>query len=127
MAFSNTSYFAGVGTAFAAIALGFAGGAVQTCTVNTNGGPYSFAPTLNVFSPSGGVGAVLRARMQVSQINVRTQGQGYTNPTVSLTPYYKAQAPDTATKQAGLLYAWMRRIIENYCNSPVYELAPVAA
>jgi Pectate lyase superfamily protein len=74
------------GTVSATATANLSGGGVSTVTVNTGGGPYPSAPTVQ-FSGGGGSGATATAVLTtgvVSSITVVSAGTGYTSaPTVS--------------------------------------------
>lgn len=88
-------------------------GQITAVPIVTAGGPYNFPPTLVVADTSGGTGAVLTAQLGVSALVGQSGGQGYSNPAVTFTPWFKSIVPDAfPTAQAASVQSWMQDVIQ---------------
>jgi hypothetical protein len=106
------------------------GGSINTVTINTNGGPYNVPPTLTITDAGGGAGQTVTAQLGLSGIVMTALGQSYTNPVVTVTPYFKSGiAPDAAgvLSQAQIVQSWMKGVLQAAMNVSIIPALNVVA
>jgi hypothetical protein len=112
-----------VGTA----SLSFSGGQISGVTILTNGTGYVQPPTVVIYDPSGlGSGGVITTSLGLSNIVVDYPGLGMTtNPTVVLTPYFKAVFPDSSNQATPFENFPLFWALQKATASQVVPAAPV--
>lgn len=105
------------------------GGAISAVNIVTNGGPYNVPPVLTIADPGGGSGQTVVAQLGLSGIIATAPGKSYTNPVVTLLPYFKSLNPDAAgaLTQAESVQSWMQSVIQRAMNVSIVPSLGVVA
>lgn len=101
------------------------GGVVTGVTLVTPGDGYVGVPTIVITDPThAGSGAVIHASMAVGKVVLSAGGNGYTDPEVTLTTYFKSLFPDSSD-QRGPLFNLLTAAISSAVATPVIASSPV--
>jgi hypothetical protein len=101
------------------------GGHVITIGIPDSGDGYISVPQILLIDPSlAGSGAVLTPSMEVDKIVVTNGGEGYQNPSVILTPYFKVLFPDVGDQRKPL-FNLITTALSKATRTQVVASAPV--
>jgi hypothetical protein len=102
-------------------------GAFMGVTIVSPGSGYNRFGTLVIVDSSGaGSGAVGIMSLKPVSIKMFSGGNGYTGPTMTLTPAFIARCPDSGN-QAGMIKGWMKSVLAQLTGLAIQELAPVVS
>jgi hypothetical protein len=99
-------------------------GVITAVNLTQTGHGYIAVPNV-VITDSTGAGAILRPRMRIDRIDVRSTGLGYTSSaSLVLTPFFKAAFAD-GTDQTRPFSRFMEKAIKQGARTPIRALTPV--
>jgi hypothetical protein len=99
-------------------------GVITAVTVTGTGGNLTTFAEVEFDNTGGGSGAVAYVALKPISISMQQLGQGYTAPSLVVTPFFSDCAPD-ASNQAGCFANWMTQVLATGVQSVVKALAPV--
>ena len=105
------------------------GGVITGINVVSPGSGYNRFATLVFTDTGGGSGAVGVIALKPVLIKLISGGNGYTAPTMTLTPPFIERCPDSSgsSVQASMIVGWMLAVLAQQTGLAVQELAPVVS
>lgn len=97
-------------------------GVITGVTITTVGEGYTTFPQVVFTDTGGGSGAIAVMSLTPVEYEIQQQGQGYSSPTLDLTPRFQASCPDTADQKANVK-GWMTTQLAEGALTVVQELA----